>query len=553
MDKLQKFIKKAKLVHGSKYDYSMVNYVNKRTKVCIICPEHGEFWQTPSNHLIGYEGCPKCSNNNIRQRLLKDKESFIEKAENIHQGKYDYSKVDYKDRETKVCIICPEHGEFWQTPHSHLMGRGCPKCSNNEKITFETFIEKAKKKYGEKFLYSEKCYKGYNDKMKIVCPEHGEFWQTPSNHLRSLYGCPECGKEKAEENMLKTKKTFLERAKKIHKGKYDYSKTIFKTSADSAIITCPIHGDFLQRIDDHLLGHGCPACGALISIGENEIVSFIEKLSVRYERRNRKILNGREIDIFLPDYKLGIEFDGLKWHTEEFGKGKEYHLSKTEECRKQGIRLIHIFEDDWNNRKEIIQHKLLHILHKEENSLKIGGRKCNIKKITFQESKKFLDKFHIQGHASATVYLGSFYKEQLVAVMTFKRESNKSNKWELNRYATNWNYSLPGVASKMFSFFITEYKPVEIKSFLDRCWNTEDNINVYNKLGFYVENVLPPDYKYVKGMTCIHKFNFRKEKLSKKYNLPLSMTEKEMANKLKIYRIWNCGLVKYVWKNDTGR
>ena len=117
------FIKKAREVHGDKYDYSKVNYVKNSTKVCIICPEHGEFWQIPSNHLKGF-GCPKCTNNHHYTT-----EEWIQNAKEVHGDRYDYSKVNYTNRKAKVCIICPEHGEFWQRGGDHLNGQGCPGCT----------------------------------------------------------------------------------------------------------------------------------------------------------------------------------------------------------------------------------------------------------------------------------------------------------------------------------------------------------------------------------------------------------------------------------------
>ena len=118
----EEWIQKAKKVHGDKYDYSKVKYYNAHTKVCIICPIHGEFWQTPASHLMG-NACPKCGG---KTKLNTDK--FIHRAKEIHGDKYDYSKVEYINATTKVCIICPIHGEFWQTPAKHLSGKGCKKC-----------------------------------------------------------------------------------------------------------------------------------------------------------------------------------------------------------------------------------------------------------------------------------------------------------------------------------------------------------------------------------------------------------------------------------------
>lgn len=139
------FIQKAILVHGEeKYDYSLVDYINTRTKVIIICPVHGEFEQSPNNHLSG-KGCPKCANIATGIRLNSSTEQFIQKAILVHGDKYDYSKVDYKHSNSKVVIICPIHGEFLQSPDAHLKGKGCKKCSNDQQrirnsIKFEKYI-----------------------------------------------------------------------------------------------------------------------------------------------------------------------------------------------------------------------------------------------------------------------------------------------------------------------------------------------------------------------------------------------------------------------------
>lgn len=136
------FIEKAKEIHGNKYDYSKVEYINTSTKVCIICPIHGEFWQRPNDHLNG-RGCNKCGKESLREQF-SNKKTFIEKAKKIHGNKYDYSKVNYINAKTKVCIICPEHGEFWQTPDSHLRGRGCQLCNSFKKSVDEIsdFLQK---------------------------------------------------------------------------------------------------------------------------------------------------------------------------------------------------------------------------------------------------------------------------------------------------------------------------------------------------------------------------------------------------------------------------
>lgn len=185
------FVKKAKSIHGEKYDYSKVEYVNARTKVCIICPEHGEFYQIPNSHLNG-EGCKLCV------KPIHDTESFIEKAKNIHGDKYDYSKVKYVDYNTKVCIICPIHGEFYQSTSDHLKTNGCARCGGVAKLTTEEFVKKAKEVHGDKYDYSKVNYIDANTKVCIICPVHGEFYQTPSSHVNLGRNCPVCNESRLE-------------------------------------------------------------------------------------------------------------------------------------------------------------------------------------------------------------------------------------------------------------------------------------------------------------------------------------------------------------------
>ena len=196
------FIKKAHEIHGDKYDYSKVVYKKAIMPVTIICPIHGEFQQTPHDHLR-YHGCPKCAHIQKIKSLSSTTEEFIKKAREVHGDKYEYSKTNYINANTKVCIICPEHGEFWQIPNSHISGSGCPKCVGKEQITTEDFIKKAKEIHGDKYDYSKVVYKGVDTQVTIICPIHGEFQQTPYHHLNRKQGCPICNESQMEKNTAK--------------------------------------------------------------------------------------------------------------------------------------------------------------------------------------------------------------------------------------------------------------------------------------------------------------------------------------------------------------
>ena len=482
----EEFIKRARAVHGDKYDYSNVEYVNSNTKIRIICPKHGEFSQLPHSHLFG-SGCPECS------RIKRTSENtFIQRAREVHGNKYDYSKVEYINKRTKVCIICPIHGEFWQRPHNHVHGKqGCPECGKKyarewRKNDYNVFLKTSKERFGNTYSFPniEKEYENSHSKITIKCNKCGnEFVKIACDHITSPNGgCKHCyfSKSKAEEEI----------------------------------------GDFISKV-----------------IGDKSAISF----------NNRNILKNNELDIYIKNKKIAIEFNGLFWHSD---KDKNYHLMKTEMCDNLGIRLIQIFEDEYTFHKDIVLSKLKHILGNDYNLDKIYGRNCIVKEITFKESSEFLNKNHIQGSSKSTIYLGAFNNGTLCAVMSFTKLLE--DKWELTRFASDITKRAIGVGGKLFSYFIKHYNPMEVKSFADRRWTINDGNNLYSKLGFKLEKTLRPDYRYFMNgeKERLHKFGFRKSILIKKYNLSSELTESQMADKIGAKKIWDCGLFKYVWRNE---
>ena len=285
MNKREKFIEKACVVHGYKYNYSKVEYYNCKEKVCIICPEHGEFWQTPDNHIQG-RGCPVCRYISSSKKNSKNTNDFIKKAEGIHNNRYDYSKVEYKNNSSKVCIICPEHGEFWQTPTGHIdKKQGCPKCSKNHKYTTKEYLENIPKDMLETYDYSKFIYNTTHKKSIVICPKHGEFLQTPHN-LRKGIGCPKCKESKAEKEVRR----------------------------------------FLVK----------------------------NKITYKYEYKFSDINKKQSLDFFLPEYNIAIECQGIQHFkpTDFAGRGQgwaenehkhiiELDNSKKSECERKGITLLY--------------------------------------------------------------------------------------------------------------------------------------------------------------------------------------------------------------------
>lgn len=306
------FINKSKVIHGTKYDYSKVTYVNNREKVEIICPKHGEFFQSPSKHLGG-NGCIKCGFEKVWNR--DDLQSFLRKAKSLHGNKFDYSQVMYTRSIDKVIIICAKHGEFTQTPSSHLQGAGCDKCSRENpgnKLDTKRFIKRSMELHGDKFDYSKTIYSDIKSSITLICPIHGKFSTNADNHLASLTsgGCKKCKYESSSKANSLSLKEFKSKANKIWNKQYDYSKVNYVNGHTKVTIACKKHGDFIQSPSSHLNGHGCPKC---VYKGEARIAEYLHKKLIVY--REYKIRNKR-YDFYLPEHNLIIERDGQQHYRD---------------------------------------------------------------------------------------------------------------------------------------------------------------------------------------------------------------------------------------------
>ena len=193
----EEFLKKAHAIYGDKYCYERTILGGHLDKICVTCKEHGDWYPVRKNFLSGH-GCPECAKEASSSKQKKSIKQFVEDARKKHGDKYDYSKAEYKNAITKVCIICPTHGEFWQTPNSHLNGCGCKKCGdefrgNTRRFTKEKFIERSRQKWGDKYSYGKTDYVDNKTKVCITCKKHGDFWQSPANHM-TWEGCPVCAR-----------------------------------------------------------------------------------------------------------------------------------------------------------------------------------------------------------------------------------------------------------------------------------------------------------------------------------------------------------------------
>ena len=282
--------------------------------------------------------------------------TFIEKANKVHGVRYNYDEVIFINAHTKIDIICPEHGIFKQIPNNHLNGSECPICMGKQKYSNESFIEKAQSIFGNNYDYSLVDYLHSRSKVKIICPEHGIFSIAPSNHINLLQGCPTCGIIKSRNSHLYETSEFISLANKVHKNKYDYSKSVYLKSKEKIIIICSEHGEFKQTPNSHLNGNGCPQCGQT-NLSENKLYEFI-KISfpdIKIERQktfdwlNNKKTSPQFLDFYLPDYNIAIEYQGGQHFrpVAKFGGviglelTKERDLRKEFFCRINGIKIFY--------------------------------------------------------------------------------------------------------------------------------------------------------------------------------------------------------------------
>ena len=388
----EQFIIDAHIAQGDKYIYTKVDYINQDTKVCIICPKHGEFWQKPRIHLRGH-GCPECAkellhkskqnknkkdyskrtsikkerfkpNRDYQKVNIKTNEDYIEYVTKLHNGKYDYKDTHFTRFKNKIKIICHEkdgneveHGVFEQTAYQHIIGHGCPKCAHKlsaskQKFTFNDFEKFANEKYNGKYLYERDDFVNMNTKMRMICKEHGEFWQTPNQHLKAC-GCVKCVSAHKRQMFAQTKEDFIRKANMVHHYKYIYDEVEYINNSIKVKIGCPKHGTFLCTPANHLKGRGCPICKAESFLYEDRLYRLLlENFDAKDIVRQYKaewLSNNKTLDFFLPKYNIAIEHQGSQHFIPvKFLGGNEKHLrykeldkEKYKECVKNKVKLFY--------------------------------------------------------------------------------------------------------------------------------------------------------------------------------------------------------------------
>lgn len=591
---LEQVIEEFKSIHGDKYDYSLVEYKRIHQKVKIICPKHNVFEQTPAEHFhLGHE-CPKCAIENSRTSI----EEFIQRANKIHNNKYDYSKVKYKNAYTKIKIICPYHGSFEQRSGDHLHGHGCKQCTKTtisyKQITWLTYVSQRDNldiqhatNCGE-YRIPDTHFKvdGYCKETNTIYEFHGDAFHGNPNRYQPDEHCHPFNKDiTANELYRKT----IEKEQIIKQHGYNLI-TIWESDFDKLGIPLLnfkydsiVHVDHatpenllnilqLRLVDNQFKGYrykhnyqclicgdifettltqrkqtytirqakGCPKCARNKKVNFSiKIQDSLQKEGVQTSitRDNVVLLDNSNVGVFISDFIQGVEQVN----------GKYFNLKLLEKYQNKHIRLLIFFQDEWIYNRDMIIKKILHISHKTDIE-KIYARNCQIKQISSKEKSIFLDNYHIQGNDNSTDWFGAFHNNQLVACMTFSKPriavGKQKSGIELVRFTTKAGYHVIGIASKLLKTFERLHPHQMIYSFADRRWSVG---NLYEKIGFQCEAINPPDYFYIVDGIRKHRWNYRKDVL--KHSLPEynpNITEYQNMIQAGYDRIWGCGTLRYV-------
>ena len=497
--------------------------------------------------------------------------------------KYDFSKAVYTNALAPIeGISCSKHGLFKQYSGALRRGVGCPTCGAytrgaHKVLRPEEYIRRCIELHRGFYDYSETVYTRMNTKVQVICPLHGKFSINARDHVYKGSGCPVCGDQKrgkrtsgknvgalaAATSIAKHAKLFESRARAIHGDKYDYTVGTYLGMRKKLAIRCIKH-DFVfqQGACDHITkGYGCPKCGCIQSTGETQVASFLSTFTT-VDQRNRQLIKPKEVDIYLPEHKLAIEYCGEYHHSagskEEEGKMRRKHIEKHMQCRELGVRLITMYESEWQERNYAIRRLLRNAVGKGKGRLM--ARKCELRKVSNAEARAFYDRYHPQGGAGSGEHYALFWKGKMVACMRFVLGANdrgsaaKARVWTLGRYATR--ITVAGAASRLFKAFLKDYNPPEVKSFSD---NRYFDGGMYAQLGFTLEEETKEDY-----LVWSPKQGLRPKPHYQRRQLPKRMrehgvepdfdpatdprTEAEITYLIGCRRIYDCGKKRWVYK-----
>jgi len=524
-----------------------------------IC-QKGHSYDSKISTRFKTKGCPYCSN----QRILAGYNDFESQQSDLMKF-WNFSKNTVSPKEIsprsgkKVWWICERGHEYQSSPHLVSTGRKCLYCSNKKVLTgfndILTVNPLLLNRWSDRnSLPITEYLAGSNKKVWWICKKEHEFEAPIRNMVKNPDICAICSGKKALSgfNDLSTIRPELLEFWDFKKNKYLPSEVTIGKSSDKTYFICKNKHSFSMTLADINQGKWCLQCSidSYVSKPEKEIYEFLKSLfNVNIEQSSRSIISPYELDIYLPDFQIAIEFNGLFWHNEKYMKMTNkkniqyYHFNKWNMCRKQGIQLITVWEDDWRDNRDVVKSMIAHKLNFSSNA-KIYARKTVVEKISASAAKTFLNSYHIQGfkNGCANIALKSLDGE-IVAVSQL---SFNKGECSIERYATSCN--VPGGFTKIVKYIEKTYSEIgSISTFSD---NEVSDGGLYSNNGFEVDYFVRPDYKYIYENKRFHKFNFRKIRFEKDPELLFEkdLTENQLADLNNIPRIWDSGKTKYIKK-----
>lgn len=526
----------------------------------------GHAWEASLRNRIGlHQGCPYCSGNRVLAGFNDLVTTHPDLAIQWHPEKNNILPTEVSHGSNRKVWWLGNCGHEWEAGINQRAGayRGCPYCSGamvlrgfNDLGTVSTHLIPEwdeQKNDTTPYDYTAgsgvkvwwKCSQGHGWKAKIVD--------------RSKYGCPDCARLSAGKKKARPKNgSDLATVNPSMAAQWHLSKnaglTPLQVNAGSSLRVawiCSKGHEWKAKISDRrFYKTDCPVCAvAATSRGHQAILDFLQTHDLKIVTNDRTVLNGKEIDIYLPEKNIGIEYNGVYWHSEEAGKDNRYHYNKWLKAQEKDIQLIQIWEDEWNANPNLIKAMLLHKLGLSQQE-KIYARKTEVVSLTKKDIEEFLIANHIQGYASGAYYYGlkeKTGKERIVSVLVLKKESS----YVLNiiRYATAFN--VVGGFTKLISY---AQKNIEVHRFITFSDHCVSDGKLYENNGFIADKQIRPDYRYIFKGKRLHKFGYRLERFRNDPNLRWEegLTERELAKLNGLNRIWDAGKTRWVKDVSTG-
>lgn len=548
----EKYIEQLIEIHGDKFQYGEILREKGGPYIETLCKQHGWFKASISNLRNG-SGCKKCYFESRVGKYKSDTLAFIERAKAAHGDKYDYSMVEYSGTSGKVKIICPKHGTFEQAAGAHVAGQGCPECGSEivglrSRSNTGEVLSKIKAVHGEKYDYSNFKYEGCQKQTTVTCKKHGEFQILPLTLINGG-GCKQCGIDASASKQKLKQADVISKIESKHGKKYGYENLNYTGSKNKIALSCEKHGQFNAEAGSIFKGTGCPRCANVgPSQGQLEMFEFIN--SVVPAELEVKFKNSQHShDILIPSLDLSVEYHGLIWHSSKFQKNERADFKKHRLAAAEGIRVIHIYEDEWAFKRPVVERLLLSALGKLERTF---ARKTQVVTVERDTARKFFEDNHLQGPPRCSLFLGLEESGGLVACMAFGiarsiRYNNDHRLWELYRFAAT--KTVVGGASKLLKAFLDMKLCDAIVSYSDERLFTG---RMYSTLGFTLDHVTPPDYCYTTGKPKDGRIH--KSRLQRKYlatllkNFDESLSEVENCRNNGLYQIYDCGKKRWTLK-----